>query len=53
MHVVSESVLLSTFAEEIGQKVGRRTISQLHAYMSECSLAMIRSLQTSAPLDTL
>jgi len=29
MRVVSESVLLSTFAEEIGQKVGRRTISQL------------------------
>lgn len=29
MHVVSESVLLSRLAEEIGQKVGRRTISQL------------------------
>lgn len=29
MNVVSKSVLLSTFAEEIGQKVGRRTISQL------------------------
>jgi hypothetical protein len=29
MDVVSESLLLSTFAEEIGQKVGRRTIIQL------------------------